>query len=141
MRAVPFRGTLGSMLRRFVHPRARALVLLGAIVWAWTGLAADLHELVVVHAVCVEHHEVVEVGRRGEASHARAAHPQISQGAVPAHDHGCTVHPCTRPVPAAPVRVARRGVRIRSVEPPAPIAAPPVGIPLEYAPKTSRPTA
>jgi hypothetical protein len=128
------------MVRRFTTLRARMLAMLAACVWAWTGLASELHEFVVLHTVCVEHNEVVEVGPPS-ASDAVAHHGhQLVDGATPQHDHGCVIHPVFRPTSATPPCAAQRGIRIRLVEAVAAHAPVPAQTPLDYAPKTSPPS-
>ncbi len=132
------------MTRRITIFR-RCALLLGLMVWLLGSLAQQIHLAAVVHVVCADHGEVVEIDR-GHAHAAvddRAAGPRLEAPVDgPAHEHGCDLDDALRFALAAPdashALPAPRALVQRRLS--LPVGAP-RGPPLAFAPKTSPPHA
>lgn len=128
---------------RFRTRAAHASLALGLLLWVTGSWANQLHEYLVLHAVCADHGEVVELAAHGaEAAHAHDRQASIGEAHPDdEHDHGCasllaTWHGLPGAPPLTPPLVVKphRAVRVWA-------HAAPRGPPLAWAPKTSPPRA
>jgi hypothetical protein len=127
------------MIRLAASP-ARPVAFLASLVWLWTVIVGQIHDLRVLHVVCPEHHEVIELHPSAVADdgHHRA---ELTAGAsAHAHDHGCVIGSFpSLGTPTGPA-VVRLALRVRPIGEPVPVSPPARGPPLDYAPKTSPPS-
>jgi hypothetical protein len=128
------------MIRLIGRPASRVLGLLAAVAWVLSALAGQIHGLRTVHAVCLQHGELIDVPARQADAHADGdrSGPTAWLGA-PDDDHGCRIEVLVplEPLPVVFVRAAHR-LSFPLVDPLAAHEAP-RGPPLAYAPKTSPP--
>jgi len=127
---------------RLRAPAARLLLALGLLAWIGASWADQLHAYLVVHAVCPDHGEIVELAHGEALTASHADGPSVGDADVDDdHEHGCATLWCQ--VVGLPTLAARA---------PAPTAKPlttsrswstaaPRGPPLAWAPKTSPPRA
>lgn len=128
---------------RLRTPAARLLLALGLLAWIGVAWADRLHAYLVVHAVCPDHGEIVELA--GGGHHAGLPdHGGPSIGDADAHDgheHGCA-HLLfqVQALPALAVVYPPPSARPLVAQAVGYTAAP-RGPPLAWAPKTSPPSA
>jgi hypothetical protein len=130
------------VIRRLTSPAVRVVAFLAAVLWVWSVSAAQVHGLLVEHAVCDEHGQTVEVHRPDHPVADEAPDERPTWSAAPAHDehdHGCAVA-SVAPDEAPRVVALRPFTRLSwtTVDPLA-VAEAPRGPPLDFAPKTSPP--
>lgn len=130
-------------MERLRSPAARLLLALGLLAWIGGTWADRLHAYLVVHVVCPDHGEIVELAPGGPTV-AHRAHDGTSIGDADVHDehdHGCASLLCQ--VEALPVLALRHPPPTARplVSPSFGTTAAPRGPPLAWAPKTSPPSA
>lgn len=129
------------MLRRFRGRRVHLLGLIAALLWAFTVSAGQVHRILVAHAVCEEHHEIVEsrTSASRDPDEGAQRHGPSARVADPHGKHGCEVGVLAPSGPPPAVVVHRVALRVLGPAEQIVRAHPPRGPPLEYAPKTSPP--
>src|SRR5688572_10273524 len=77
-------------MERLRTPAARFLLALGLLAWIGVTWADQLHAYLVVHAICPDHGEIVELAHGH--GHVLSPHDGVSIGKADVsseHDHGC----------------------------------------------------
>lgn len=127
---------------------AHACLALGLLVWVVSSWANGLHEYLVLHAVCAEHGETIELAAGDhDPADSASAHEDERQASIRAahdeddHDHGCASLLASwqglPPAPALPPIAFVKPHRSPTIW----AHAAPRGPPLAWAPKTSPPRA
>lgn len=129
-------------MERLRTPAARFLLALGLLAWIGVTWADQLHAYLVVHAICPDHGEIVELAHGH--GHVLSPHDGVSIGKADVsseHDHGCASLLCQLDMAlASKSQPPPTSVRPLISRPQWPTAAP-RGPPLAWAPKTSPPRA
>lgn len=124
---------------------ARVFLLIGMCAWIAGSVASSIHHVVVQHAVCAQHGEVVELAH-GEAVEfdddvVASELPELRAApATPVHDHGCSFDVGSLDgTEVTPAEMTSLRLLVWPETAPLPACQPPRGPPLGYAPKTSPP--